>query len=65
MRLATVPAVEFFFDPHVCGPPSTFGMDRWAGWLTWTCTTGGGRWHIEHFDAEDGQYLGCSWILNT
>ncbi len=33
-----------------------------AGWQDWACPTCGRRWYLEHYHAEDGRYLGCSWM---
>jgi len=46
----------------MCRPPSTVGMDERAGGQDWTCPTCGRRWYLEHYHAEDGRYLGCSWM---
>jgi len=38
-------------------------MGERAGWQGWECPTCGRRWDLEHYYAEDGRYLGCSWIM--
>jgi hypothetical protein len=53
----------FFENVCMCDPPSSVGMGERAGWQKWRCRGCGQRWDLEHYRAEDGRYLGCSWIL--
>jgi hypothetical protein len=53
----------FFENAHLCDPPTSVGMGELAGWQDWHCPGCGRRWDLEHFRAEDGRYLGCSWIM--
>jgi len=49
-----------FFDPHICGPPSTAGL--FGREMDWECRCGR-RWRLEHYFAKDGRLIGPAWIL--